>query len=227
MVTAEMPCLGTSVYLFPWEHCTHVWQRELVLQGHPVEDQWLYNYVHTNYCWSHLRLSLIRLISTCVSNWRRAFHYFRIYGNKNAALDTWVNVYCFINVRAIKCSGAEVSFLAHSFSLFELCVACKSFTSVFSSLSSSWGLPGRCRELHCSHSCRSCPDCSHSYRRAGLFHREKEKRGRGLPVLLVNPVSFCSLGYMKGKPMICCPLLILKNMLMTPWSVKCCCWLCS
>lgn len=47
-------------------------------------------------------------------------------------------------------------------------------------------MPGRCRELPCSHSCRSCPDCSHSYRSAGVFHREKEIHGHRLRVFLVK-----------------------------------------
>lgn len=59
-------------------------------------------------------------------------------------------------------------------------------------LSSSRGLPGRRGELPCSHSCRSLPPRTHSYRSAGLFHREKEKHGHRLRVLLVVTFLFFS-----------------------------------
>lgn len=70
------------------------------------------------------------------------------------------------------------------------CVVSKAFTPVLSSLSSSWGLPGWCGELPCSHSCRSFPACSHYYCSAGLFHREKEKHGCWLRVFLISLTTF-------------------------------------
>lgn len=114
------------------------------------------------------------------------------YGNKKkktCCWPTWVNV-CFKYLENFLIKLLLSAFLAVTFCPF--CWAYETFTSLLSSLLSSWGMPGWWGELPCSHSCWSCPACSHSYCSAGLFHREKEKHGHRLRVFLIlHSALFC------------------------------------
>lgn len=154
-----------------------------MLQSHHVKDQLMFVITDFISCLSHCSLLDLKF---CVKQNGDFYFFFRISGNKMH--------FCPgpLSRCLLLCDCPHFTSIFSSSKPFippqvlPIPVACETFTSVFFSLLSSWGLPGRWdRQLRCSHSSWSCPACSHSNRCAGLFHREKEKHGQRLPVFLV------------------------------------------